>query len=174
VKKILVISAISIMVVFAMTACSGAEDGGTEIGNDETVHDMGTLLQGEVSTQTAAEPARSSGQGVIVIGERFFVNQFMEIMLNQQLYMGRNLQFEGMFFTTNFDGRDFHLVYRYTIGCCGEEPIGLVVDLGDFEPFADDAWVEVFGSLDFDYNAGLLTLRVLSIRELDERGSPVV
>jgi len=113
------------------------------------------------------------GRNVIVITERFFVNQLDEILLNHRAYIGRYVRYEGMFFTVPWDGYDFHIVYRYTIHCCGElDRVGFEVVMDDFEPFPNDAWVEVLGMV--DTIDGFLVLRVISISELDERGSEFV
>jgi len=110
---------------------------------------------------------------VIMIGERFFANQMQEIFLNHQQYLGSTLQFEGMFRTmTTRYGDEFFMVYRYAIGCCGEEIMGLEIDMSEFTPFVDNAWVEVNGVLDIDQ--GFLVLRTISIVEMDERGAELV
>ena len=111
--------------------------------------------------------------GVLFISERFFVNQMQEIFLNHTLYLGDTIQYEGMFRTmTMINGEEFFMVYRYFMGCCGEEVVGLEVDMSGFEPFDDHAWVEVRGVLDMDDD--FLVVRVTTIRELAERGAEVV
>jgi putative membrane protein len=108
----------------------------------------------------------------VVISERFFVNEMLEVVLNHQQYLGRTLQFEGMFRTMPWHDTDRFIVMRYHFGCCGEEPIGLEVVMNGVAPFEQDAWVEVTGTLDIDN--GFLVLRVTSIVELEERGLEVV
>ena len=110
--------------------------------------------------------------GVVVISERFFVHELMEVLLNHQQYIGRTIRLEGMFRTLHVDGVDRFVVMRYTFTCCSEEPIGLEIVLGDFSPFAADAWVEVAGTLTM--NNGFLVIQVTSITELTRRGAEVV
>lgn len=110
---------------------------------------------------------------IIYIGERFFVNEMMEIFFNSDQYLGRTLQYEGIFSTFIWGDTTTYLVTRNMLGCCSpEEMIGFEVKLGDFRPFEDDAWVKVTGVLDLD--DGFLVIRVTDIAELDERGAELV
>ena len=113
-----------------------------------------------------------SENDTVVISERFFVNEMKEVVFNPNQYLGRTLQFEGMFRIVPVGDINRFIVMRYTIGCCGEEPIGLEVIMGNFTPFEHNAWVEVAGTLDL--NDGFLVLHVTSITELDERGAELV
>ena len=109
---------------------------------------------------------------IVHIGERFFVNQLLEVLLNSRQYMGRVIRYEGMFFTVPWVD-DFYIVYRYMFGCCGElDKIGFEVMPGEFEPFPNGTWVEVVGMLDTD--GDILVLRVISLTELDEPGEAFV
>jgi len=115
----------------------------------------------------------ANDEEVIMISERFFSNQMQEIFFNHQQYLGSTIQYEGMFRTmvTRY-GDEFFMVYRYMFGCCGEEIMGLEVDMNGFMPFADNAWVEVRGVLDMD--EGFLVLRTIFIEEMAERGAELV
>ena len=119
-----------------------------------------------------SDGASASGDNTVVISERFFVNEMLEIVMNHRQYLGRTLQFEGMFRAIPVDDVDRFIVMRYMDGCCGQDAIGLEVIIGDLAPFAHDAWVEVTGTLDLD--DGFLVVRVTSITELEERGSEFV
>ena len=115
-----------------------------------------------------------TAEDIITIGERFFVNQMMEIFMNYNQYLGRTLQFEGIFQTYSWNDNDFHLVIRYMLGCCSpEEMIGFEILMDEnFGVFEDDAWVEVTGVLDLDDD--FLVIRVTNIVELEERGMELV
>ena len=114
----------------------------------------------------------SDSDDTVVISERFFLHEMQEIFFNHQQYLGRTIQFEGMFRTIPWGDDDRFIVMRYHWGCCGEEPVGLEIDLNNFAPLAQNAWVEVTGTLDID--DVFLILRVTSIVELEERGLEVV
>ena len=127
-------------------------------------------------TNTGTDALDDAGNGIRIdvdIGERFFVNQMFEIFLNYRQYLGNTIRYEGMFHTIQWGGDEFHVVFRYMLGCCGEEEIlGFEVMLNDTDPFPDDTWVEVIGELDQD--DGFLIVRVISITEMDQRGEAFV
>jgi len=118
-------------------------------------------------------------EDVLVIGERFFVAEITEIYLNSDDYLGRVIQYKGLFRTAYWETRGiyFHYVSRRTYGCCGDDGIvGFEVYLDGVEPFPDNTWVEVIGVLEeFELSGGsYLRLVVTSIRELTERGAEFV
>ena len=115
----------------------------------------------------------------LVIEERFFVFWMWDIVFNSDNYLGRTIQYEGMFRTLHWDDGYLHQVFRYTEGCCGPDGIiGLEVRLDsiDIEPFPDGAWVEVAGILEEFVEGGrtFVRLEVISIIEMDERGAEFV
>lgn len=97
-----------------------------------------------------------NGDGIIEIGERFFVMQVTEIQLNAQDYLGRTIRFEGIF-STEYSAPTssyFHIVTRNTYGCCGDDGVvGFEVYMPEgLAPFPDDTWVSVTGVLEqFEY-----------------------
>jgi len=118
---------------------------------------------------------RTDDDGIIRIGERFFVQQVFDILLNTQDYLGRTIQYEGIFRIVQWRAEgDDHIVIRYTMGCCGEEPVGFFILLSDnLYPFpSDQAWVNVTGVLEI--YEGSLMLRAISLVEMEERGSALV
>jgi len=106
----------------------------------------------------------------MVISERFFAEEMQDLVINHRQYLDRDIQFEGLFrHMEPADGRDRFMVMRYRLGCCDIEIIGLQVLLDGAEPFEEEAWVEVGGTLILEN--GVLALRVTSITELEERGN---
>jgi len=123
--------------------------------------------------------ACGDSDGVVEIRERFFVNQFQDIVTNHEEYLGRTIRYEGAFETFPQDGggEDVYFVYRVVPTCCSPGgSIGFLLDLGEFAPLADDAWVEVTGVLELFEFRGFPNLRlvVTSLVELDERGELMV
>lgn len=116
---------------------------------------------------------------VVEIGERFFVEQMEDIVLNSSRYVGRTIRYEGLFRTFHWPptGETFYYVIRYTMGCCGEEPRGFELNPDGITPFPENAWVEVIGVLerltDGD-RSGTLMLRIISLTELEARGAEFV
>ena len=121
----------------------------------------------------------SDSDTIVEVPERFFITQITDIHMNADENVGRTIRFEGMFQTIYWPatGEYYHWVYRYVFDCCGNDgEIGFEVYLGDSEPFADDAWVEVTGVLEW-YEVGahrLLRVSATSIREMDARGLEIV
>jgi len=118
--------------------------------------------------------AGGPGDDVIEIGDQSFVNQFNEIFSNSSQHLGRTIRYDGMFRTLTWPGtgEDFYFVIRYTVGCCGEEPIGFELYPGGIDPLPDGTWVEVTGVLERIEDAGFgsVLLRIVSMVELDEPG----
>ena len=113
--------------------------------------------------------------GIYVIRERHFVNQIDNIFMNHNRYLGRTIQFEGMFgsYVNPETGAPGHYTYRYTYGCCGDDGLlGFGLVLGEINPVADNSWVEVTGVLEED--GQFLVLNVISLIELEERGAEFV
>jgi len=110
---------------------------------------------------------------ILEIGERFFVTQIEQIFIDTETYLGRTIRYEGMFFSSHWEGEDFHYVIRHTFGCCGDDGmIGFEVMLNGIEPFPDDTWVEVTGVLE-EYNLDwrtILVINAISVTEMPERG----
>jgi len=111
-------------------------------------------------------------EGTIVIGDRFFVSQVQEIFINRQNFFGSTVRYEGIFerVGARVEG-DVFWVIRYTIGCCGEEPIGFEVILPEGAPLPEEgAWVEVVGTLERGAHSAI-ALRAASITPKAERGA---
>jgi len=109
----------------------------------------------------------------MVISERFFANEMLDLVINHQQYLDRTVQFEGMFrHLEPVDGQERYMVMRYFMDCCEVLPLGLRVFLDDMEPFGEDAWVEVVGTLVLE--EGTLALRLTSIFEMEEQGAWIV
>ena len=114
---------------------------------------------------------RTDDDGILVIGDRFFVHQVHDIWMNTPQYLGRTIQYEGIFRIVNWRATGYdHIVMRYTAGCCTREPIGFFILLSDsLYPFPPDhAWVEVTGVL--EETDGFLALNAISLIEMEERG----
>ena len=115
------------------------------------------------------------GGGLLVISDRFFVQQIHDIWLNTSQYVGRTIQYEGIFRTVHWrTGGDDHIVIRYTISCCGEVPIGFYILLSDnFYPLPpENTWVEITGVVEI--HGGTLLVRAVSLVETEDRGDGFV
>jgi len=124
--------------------------------------------------QSSANDTASDNENIIVITERFFVNQIVEIILNADQYFGRAIRYEGILrvVANPHTGEDFFFVIRYTEGCCGVEMVGMELLIENGTTISDDAWVEVTGIL--EEGSDFPVLRVTSLTEKSERGSDFV
>jgi len=114
---------------------------------------------------------RSDDDGILVIGDRFFIHQVHDIFMNTQQYLGQTIRYEGIFRIVNWRAAGYdHVVMRYAMGCCTREPIGFFILLSDcLYPFPPDhAWVEVTGVVEI--YEGSLMINALSLIEMEERG----
>ena len=116
---------------------------------------------------------------MLIIDERLFVARFIDIIHNPERYIGRIIQYEGMFgaFPYSEGGGYHYVVYRYTEGCCTpSEMVGFEILLDDHTVFPNNTWVEVTGILEeLEYwGETFIVVRPISINELDVRGEEFV
>ena len=119
----------------------------------------------------------TDSDNVVEIGERFFLATMNDIHLNSNQYLGRTIQYEGMFWNIYWEQEYFHFAGRYVFDCCGNDGvIGFELYLGNIEPLPDNAWVKVTGVLEEFQHDGytFLRLSVISLVEMDERGAEFV
>lgn len=124
--------------------------------------------------------AKDSGD-IIQIKEKMFVTQMNDIYINTEDYLGKSIEYEGMFKSVYYEAEDitYHMVIRYGPGCCGYDgESGLEViweDESKTYPNVDD-WVRVQGVLEqYEENGyNYLRLRLNEIEVLDVRGAEYV
>ena len=123
-------------------------------------------------------PAEAGDDNVVEIRDQFFVMQVEHIFMNSNEFLGRTIQFEGVFVTAAWDEFEYHFVLRYKMDCCGPggDSVGFMVDLDGAPQPAANAWVGVSGVLEEYEMQGHTSLRlnVLSIEEMEERGAEFV
>ena len=124
------------------------------------------------------------GEGVltagspIVITERHFVTQIQEIVLNVPQHVGRDIQIEGMFWSIDYQGEDFHVVYRYAQACCEDHldmiGFGLILPIG-MGAVPNGTWISVNGTLDFDPDyEEFLIIVATSVETMETPGAEIV
>jgi len=128
-----------------------------------------------VAVVLAACTPNEESDNALVIGDRFFVTQVIDVFVNLPEYMGRTIRYEGIFRTVDWfpTPHDNFIVYRYTMSCCGQDPIGFEVLLPPgVRPFDDFSWVEVTGVVEESH--GFPAVRITSIVEAPDRGAAMV
>lgn len=111
------------------------------------------------------------------VREKMFLAQINEIFINMNDYLGKTIALEGMFSTVSGGdgGPVYHLVYRKSPGCCGNDGIAGLEVLWD-DPNAtyptENDWVRAVGVLEqYDENGTpYLRLRLISLDVKTDRG----
>ena len=127
---------------------------------------MLTLLIGCESSSAATDDS------IVVIGEKFFLTQVSDIYINKAEYLGKTIQYEGIFLVYEQPDEKIQMVIRYGPGCCGDDDMAgfEVIWEGDY-PQPND-WVEVVGVLEkYDQH---LRINASSLTVLPTRGDEVV
>ena len=125
-------------------------------------------------------PTPSAAKDVIKITEKLFIAQTNDIYVNTDDYLGKTIQFEGIFQSYYYDVTDttYYSVIRYGPGCCGYDanPGFEVVWPGDGDYPEQDDWVEAVGTLGTYEEGGAqyLRLELSSLKVLPTRGAEYV
>ena len=115
---------------------------------------------------------------VVEISERLFIAQTNDIYINTEDYLGKTIQYEGIFKTMYWPEEEetYYYVIRYGPGCCGYDgEAGFEVTWEGEWPEEDD-WCEAVGILEIYEINGLKYLRLVlsSLTVLEERGAEFV
>jgi len=113
----------------------------------------------------------------VEVTEKMFLSQISDINLNSEDYLGKVIALEGMFMTVDYGtgGPVYHLVYRKSPGCCGNDGItGLEVVWDDPATVfpAENTWVRAVGTLEqyTQDDMPYLQLRLQSLTPTDKPG----
>ncbi|MDR3277794.1 MAG: hypothetical protein LBT12_03385 [Oscillospiraceae bacterium] len=130
------------------------------------------------TTDATAAPVAEADGNVIVIREKLFVEQTNDVYYNAEDYLGKTIQYEGIFKTYEVPetGGTYYSVIRYGPGCCGiDANAGFEVYWDGGYPELDD-WVEAVGVLEMYEEDGALYLRLAltALTVLSVRGAEYV
>ena len=137
----------------------------------------GCAARGDTAAPRVSAQTNMGEEDIVYIGERFFVTEMNRIQFYREQYLGRVIQYEGIFYSFYWDDGSVYFVVRYTYGCCGLDGlIGFDVLLNEIPPFPDNTWVQVTGVLEEDYSGwgSILMVNAISIVEIPERGQEFV
>ena len=112
----------------------------------------------------------------VEVTEKMFLAQISDINLNSEDYLGKVIALEGMFMTVDYGtgGPVYHLVYRKSPGCCGNDGItGLEVVWDDPATAfpAENTWVRAVGTLE-QYTEEDMPYLQLSLQSLTPTDKP--
>jgi zinc transport system permease protein len=176
-KRVTVVSVISIASVLLIAGCGGIEDKAAA----ENVTG-GKIIEEKVPGKNAVET--KAEEKVVEIKEKMFIAQTNDVYLNAEDYMGKTIKLQGLFKLARYETREkpYCFVLRYGPGCCGYDGNAGFEVAWNFEgggaaeyPKEDD-WVEAVGQLksyvedDYPY----LYIALTSLNVLDERGAEFV
>lgn len=117
-------------------------------------------------------------EDTVVIREKMFIAQTNDIYFNAEDYLGKTIQYEGIFdvYEMPETGETYYTVIRYGPGCCGiDANAGFEVKWNDDYPNQND-WVEAVGVLEEYEEDGYryLRLALTSLTVLPTRGAEYV
>lgn len=160
--------ALSFIFLVLFAGCGNADS--------NTVSSETTTVSSIASTADGKDKSDSSDD-VVVIKEKMFIAQTNDIYYNANDYLGKTIQYEGLFDIYEIPDEETHyFVIRYGPGCCGNDGYaGFEVNWEGEYPNKDD-WVEVTGVLEEydDYGLTYLRLHIVSLTTLTTRGAEFV
>jgi putative membrane protein len=166
----------------------------TEVTQDnEEIQDTGEIQESVgiqesadiQETQTVLEAKESSDaitdDDITYITEKLFITQINHIYYNAQDYLGKTIEYEGIFETYHYEdtNQSYYYVVRYGPGCCSNDSsAGFEIAWGEasITKPEENAWVKVRGVLQ-EYKEGeytYLRLHVVSLEEMETRGQEYV
>lgn len=188
-KKIL---ALSLVFLLLLCGCNNQNTSGTVGDNSGAIATVSPDISGSSTGGTEAAPAETdkgedapspaentqNADGVVEITENLFIAQTNDIYINTEDYLGKTIQYEGIFDFYYLEETDaaYYYVIRYGPGCCGYDGTAgfEVIWNGDY-PEQND-WVKAVGVLEEYEENGVpyLRLQLTSLTVLDERGAEYV
>lgn len=171
------------------TAAAAGNDEDMSNGKD-AVDEARIIPSEEEDHASASAPAQNVTHGTIVkppesdvieIQERLFIAQTNDIYINPDDYLGKTIQYEGIYKKTLWEGLEqtdeIHYVIRYGPGCCGYDGEAGFEVLWDGGWPQEDDWVAVTGVLskvEIGDGGYYLVLELNSLTVKEERGAEYV
>jgi uncharacterized membrane protein YcgQ (UPF0703/DUF1980 family) len=127
----------------------------------------------------AADTGAAAGKPDIVVREKMFLAQVNDIYLNQEDYIGKTIELEGLFIKEKYNAKEYCYVIRYGPGCCGSDGnAGFEVIWDQAEKIypKNDDWVKASGTLATfdDEGYAMLYISLSALTVLEKRGAEFV
>ena len=175
-------------VLLLLSGCNGGKLAEGLSAANESQDEIGPVLvtaPSEIYTVPESSAAIHSDGSVaipegdtVVIREKMFIAQTNDIYFNAGDYLGKTIQYEGIFnaYTMPDTGITYYSVIRYGPGCCGVDANAGFEVLWDAEYPASNDWVEAVGVLEEYEENGTKYLRLAlsSLTVLTTRGAEYV
>ena len=156
-------------VVLLLSGCGNADNSSSKSGN--------TDASSSSKNHSLERPEVPTGD-TIVIKDKLFIAQTNDIYYNPGDYLGKTIQYEGIFdiYEVPETGQRYYTVIRYGPGCCGiDANAGFEVVWNNRYPKQDD-WVEAVGVLEeyIEDGSKYLRLALSSLTVMSVRGQETV
>jgi len=88
-------------------------------------------------------------EDIYIVSDRFFATQMHNIQADYPNFLGRTIQYTGIFVSDEWNGETLYFVIRFDQDCCTPgDTMGLEVYLNDINPVDDFTWVRITGVLE--------------------------
>jgi zinc transport system permease protein len=163
--------------VFLIMSCGGIKNNAAQTNNAGT-----QSVRVSPAETEPVRPAFDNGGAVVEIQEKLFIAQVNDVYLNPEDYLGKTINLEGIFVSSQYEGREdpYCFVIRYGPGCCGNDgnagfEIAWKSPPEKGYPEMND-WVEATGTLGTYEEDGYpyLYIALESLNVLDQRGAEFV
>jgi len=152
--KIIFLSAL-VVLMLGLYGCAGQDDGVAYSYDDSEIN---IDVEADIEVD------------IYVITNRFFTQQMMEILHEPDAFIGRTIQYSGVFVSQLWGDEELFYVAQFD-DCCGpSDTLGFEVYLNDIPRVDEFAWVEITGVLENYYVEGygnILRVNAISMEELD-------
>lgn len=177
---------LALLMAFCLLLSGGCTSNSSEI--EEASAQKAAILNNTDTSETASESSASGEAShaaapeatdeVLVIGENLFTEQINYIYYNPDEYIGKAIQYEGMYAPyLDAEGNDMHVVYRNGPGCCtSDDVVGFEVIYDGEEELKENDWVEVTGTVEYVTHGGIkyLAIQLTDLEIKEERGLETV
>ncbi|MDR2610072.1 MAG: hypothetical protein LBC58_01295 [Clostridiales Family XIII bacterium] len=173
--------------IAGLTACllvtlAGCGGGASESRTDDNTVGGGYTGESSSLAESAPSAGAANASKLVNIKEKMFVAQINDIYLNPDDYIGKTIQYEGMFTTYTWDEMNmtYHMVYRASPGCCGTDGVAgfeVVWPEGSDKTLPkENDWCEVVGTLERYKENGESYLQIVmdTLTVKTERGAEFV
>ncbi len=114
---------------------------------------------------------------VVEIKEKMFIQQCDDIYMNSNDYKDKIIKLEGMYQEYTDASETYHIIYRKSPGCCGNDgEVGFQFTYNGEMPKPND-WIKVAGTIEVVKNSNGyedIILHVTKLEVSDERGAEFV
>jgi uncharacterized membrane protein YcgQ (UPF0703/DUF1980 family) len=129
-----------------------------------------------IFTEVRADPLPD--KEIVVINEKFFIQQCEDVYINPDDYEDKLIEIEGLCDIVEQNDEKRYFVYRNTPGCCGADgTIGFRFLYKGEEKLAQKDWISVIASVNVSktvFGLNAIVLDAMEIKVKEEHGAEFV